>query len=223
MSAQIGQERRHVPGLQGLGQSPLLANEATPLAWPPGAEMTEHAPRLGSQALTPSGRGDRIVLPRPGQHLVFEERPDRDGSAVHRRRSRAATGGDRHHLVPARSAHRLPVDPVEDVGRHHSGKIDAAVFEEPGEVHQVERVGPHRRRREGPSLQMRQEGVRRLGALPRARQPISTVASLDCHPPRLHGTPPRIVFMAQDEPERGPAGGPSGCCREPRRPWPVNR
>ena len=143
--------------------------------------MAEHATCLGPQALTATGRGHWIVLPRSRQDLVLEERPHRGDSAVHRRWRRAVPGGDSHHLVPTRSAHRLPVNPVEDVGRHHLCEVDASLVQKASKVHHVERVCPHRRRRERPRLQMRQERVRRADAHPGACQPMPTIASLHRH------------------------------------------
>ena len=147
-------------------------------------EQPDSLPVLLQLAKAP---GKRDLLPRreplvaEHHHLMLEERSDRGDPAVHRRRCRRSPPGDGHHLVPTRSANGLPVNPLEDVGGHDPGDIDAALVQEAGEVHQVERVGPHRCRRERPRLQMGEERVRRLDTRPGARKPVPAIVSPHRH------------------------------------------
>ena len=107
----------------------------------------------------------------------------------------------RHDLAVSPPRQRLPVDPVEDIGRHHVTKAHAPLFQEPCQAHDVERVGPHRRRGVPASLQVRQERIRLPGASPRTIKPVRTSAALHSH---RHGQPPQAAprFRMNPDPSR---------------------
>jgi hypothetical protein len=92
---------------------------------------------------------------------MLEEPSHGSDAAVHRRRRRPRPA-KHHHLVSARHLTGLPVQVVEEVGRSDLAQPERPIVEEPGEVRQIERVGPHCRRREPPQRQMLEEAVARL-------------------------------------------------------------
>ena len=96
------------------------------------------------------------------------------------------------------------------------------VIEEPGEVQQVERVGPHRRRRERPGLEVGQERVRRSRRPATRRQPIGTLNSLHRAKP---SAPSQTDAPETDDEPRDPPGWWT-LRQQPQAPirrWPVNR
>ena len=86
--------------------------------------MPEQAAGRRPQSLTTPWRRHRVIRAGTGHDQVLEERADRRDPAIHRGR-RCSPLPQRHHLPAAVAAGALPVNPGEDVHRHHTGQADA--------------------------------------------------------------------------------------------------
>lgn len=149
VAAQVGDERGNLGRLHPLEQPAGLADQAPSRRRLARADVAEHAPRLRSQAGRPSPCRHRVVGTHAGDHRILAHPPHRGDPPVHRRRRRPPPGRQADHLRPcARRRATLPVQVVEQVGRHDVDGRRSPLGQEPAEVQQIERVTPHRALRE---------------------------------------------------------------------------
>jgi hypothetical protein len=166
---QVRHEGRHVLRFQRFGQPLRLAHQPPAATGPARADVPQQAAPAGPQPGGPPRRRHRVLRPRPGHHRELEQAAHRGDPPVHRRRGRGPPAAEPDdHL--ARSARRtlLPLQVVEQVGRHDVGQPGPPPGQEPQEVKQVIGVSPHCGRRERPRPQMREKPVNQLaiGAAP---------------------------------------------------------
>src|SRR5439155_21563307 len=104
----------------------------------------------------------------------------------------------------------LPVQIVEQVGRHHVAERHLTLGEEPPEVQQVIRVTPDGSGREASDFQVSEESIRHNGERAIA---IETMAESDGDHGKLHGwLPPQVEYPPRPAAHRGW----SGCQSKPR-------
>jgi hypothetical protein len=194
---EIGDEGGHRLRRQALRQ-PLRFAGQPPAAARTDRDMTQQTVALAAQPRRSTGRRDRVVRPSTGHHQMLEQAAHRGDSPVHRRRRRT-TSPQRHHRAAACDLTGLPVEVVEQIRRHHRRQLQRPLVEEPGEVRQIERVRPHRRRREAAHHQMVQEPVARLDHRPVTDQSMPLRGTN--HTNRHHG------LLVEYPTPRAPSGG----------------
>ena len=172
----------------------------------------EQAGLLAQAANALCGRSPRPAeVPAPGCRLSLPTAPDaRRTPAPPAARRFTDAGAEPRPAVSVTTFSRLTrrtdcqsIQSNTSVGTTPSD-IDASLIEEPSEVHQVERVRPHRRRRERPRLEMTEERVGGVDPGPRTRQPMRAVASLHraAVPSRLHRSSPPNSDAPSSPPSR---------------------
>jgi hypothetical protein len=123
--------------------------------------VTDQAPALSPQTRRPAGHRHRVVGALARHDQTLEQRPHRSDAAVHRRRRRPPSA-KRHHRPTAGHPVAMPVQVVEQVRRRDIAQRERSISQEPCKVRQIERVRPHRCRREPPNTQVIEEAVPRL-------------------------------------------------------------
>jgi hypothetical protein len=159
MRVEIGDEGSHLFSRHAL-REPLGLAHQSPVRPGTHRDMAQQTRVTSSQPRGPAGRRHRVLGALTDDDQMLEQAPHRGDAAVHRRRGRSPPA-KRHHLLAARRPAGLPVQVVEQITRRDIAQPEGPIGQEPSEVRQIERVRPHRRRRERPHAQVIEEPVAR--------------------------------------------------------------